>query len=331
MSIAIVRAGILDTMQDLGRTGYGAWGINVGGVMDRFAAQVANALVGNPLHGGVIEMHFPAARIVFGADALISLTGANFSPYIDEIPVGCWRPLLVRKGSVLSFRGRRYGNRCYLSVHGTPEVAPWLGSVSTNLKTGTGGLAGRPLQKDDRISFKPGKYARLQSSATVVPLPWSVPWEDIYDTRDSIFFTAGREWPWLSEGSQQTVVTSQWRIDPRSDRMGYYLNGTPLEFRERHELLSSGVTFGTIQALPGGGMVVLMADHQTTGGYPRIGHIVSAHLPRLAQQGANDALTFEMVSLDAAEKMLLSLQSTLDRMARSCADKLHRYEETYRS
>lgn len=332
MSICIVQAGILDTVQDLGRTGYGGWGINTGGVMDRFAAQAANVLAGNAVRTGVIEMHFPAARILFERNALISITGADFKPYINEVPVGTWRPLLVRKGSVLSFRGRGRGNRCYISVHGGLVVAPWLGSVSTNLKTGTGGPAGQALQKGDRIQQGQGPYTFLEAQGgDALALPWSVPWEGVYDASDSVFFTAGREWPWLSEASQQTFVTARWRIDSRSDRMGYYLNGTLLSFRERRELLSSGVSFGTVQALPGGGMVVLMADHQTTGGYPRVAHVVSAHLPRLAQLGAHEEFRFRMVTLGEAEKMVLSLQSIMDRIARSCADKLQTYGEAYRS
>ncbi len=331
MSIRVIQAGMLDTLQDTGRTGYGAWGINAGGVMDRFAAQACNALVGNDAGTGVIEMHFPAARLLFDVDCLISLGGADFKPHINDVPVSPWKPLLVRQGSTLSFKGKRWGSRCYMAVHGGFGAVPWLNSVSTNLKIGTGGWAGRALKKDDILSVHSGLPAFLRGNTGAGALPWSAPWEDVYHADDVIFFIAGNEWTWLSRASQQDFMENTWRIESRSDRMGYYLSGTALAFGERRELLSSAVSFGTVQALPDGGIVVLMADHQTTGGYPRVAHIASAHLPKLAQAGAGDAVRFNRISLEDAEKMLLSQQARTERMVRSCVDKLQSYGQAYRS
>jgi len=331
MSVRVIQAGMLDTLQDMGRTGYGAWGINAGGVMDRFAAQVGNALVGNDADTGVIEMHFPAARLLFEADCLISLTGADFKPHINDVPVSPWKPLLVQKGNTLSFRGKRWGSRCYMAVHNGFDAVPWLNSVSTNLKTGTGGWTGRALKKDDILSVRSGMPAFLHGNIQTTSLPWSAPWEDIYHADGPVFFITGNEWAWLSEASQRDFTDNEWRIESRSDRMGYYLSGAALVFSGRRELLSSAVSFGTVQALPDGGIVVLMADHQTTGGYPRVAHIASAHLPKLAQFGAGDAICFNRVGLDDAEKMLLSQQARTERMVRSCIDKLQAYGQAYRS
>jgi len=331
MRVHVIQAGILDTLQDMGRRGYGAWGINVGGAMDRFAAQAANALVGNEAGEAVIEMHFPAAQLLFDTDCLISVTGADFKPYIDDVPVNTWKPLLVRQGSSLVFRGRRWGCRCYMAVHRGFGAAPWLGSISTNLKIGAGGLTGRALKKGDIIPLLTGLPEVFRSRAEAGALPWSISWEDVYTADDRVFFTTGREWNWLSKASQQAFMEQAWRIDSRSDRMGYYLSGSPLMFDERRELLSSAVSFGTVQALPDGGMVVLMADHQTTGGYPRVAHIASAHIPKLAQLGAGDTLRFAILNLDDAEKMLLSQKARIERIVRSCLDKLQAYGQAHRS
>lgn len=332
MSIRVDHAGLLDTLQDLGRTGYGSWGINTNGVMDRFAAQAANALVGNAVDAGVLEMHFPASRLLTEIDCLISITGADFRPCIDNVPVQLWKPLLVRKGSTLSFVGKRWGSRCYVAVFGGFAVTPWLGSVSTNLKTETGGWQGRALRRNDVLSLCSGMPLGLTTTtAAVTPLPWSVALGDVYSVANGVQFIAGREWSWLTEASQQAILTERWRVDFRSDRMGYSLQGPVLAFKERYELLSSGVSFGTVQGLPGGRLVILMADHQTTGGYPRVAHVVSAHLPLLGQLGAGDTIQFHKTTPEAAENMLLSLHNRIDRMVRSCVDKLQRYAQAHRS
>jgi len=201
--------------------------------------------------------------------------------------------------------------------------------VSTNLKTGTGGWQGRALRKNDLLPLCSGIPRGLTTVAAVTPLPWSVGWEDVYSAANGVQFIAGREWDWLTEASQQAILTERWRVDSRSDRMGYSLQGPVLAFRERHELLSSGVSFGTVQGLPGGALVILMADHQTTGGYPRVAHILSAHLPLLAQLCAGDTIQFYKTTPEAAENILLSLQSRIDRMVRSCADKLQAYVQAH--
>src|SRR5688572_30082640 len=140
MSIQVMRSGVLDTIQDTGRFGYSKWGINPGGTMDRYASQAANALVGNSLADAVIEIHFPAAEFLFHENCLISLTGADFTPRINDIPVRSWKCIAVKKGSILSFRHKQKGWRGYMAVHGGIKTAPWLDSRSTNLKIAAGGF-----------------------------------------------------------------------------------------------------------------------------------------------------------------------------------------------
>lgn len=325
MSLEILKAGILDTIQDAGRHGYAKWGIGPGGVMDCYASHVANALVGNDADAAVIEMHFPAPQVLFHCDVLVALTGADLAPSLqrDEIPV--WKPVLLKAGNVLSFHRRNKGARCYLAVRGGFGVVPWLGSCSTNLKTNVGGFQGRALKKGDVVPLLENRFSKVIPGAFKA-LPWSANYTQVYGDSDEICFTSGHEWNWLSEMSQGSLLTQSFTIGSASDRMAYHVSHPPLTFRKKHELLSSAVCAGTIQALPGGNLLILMADHQTTGGYPRIGHVATAHLPRLAQMNGGEAFRLKKISVEESEKMLVSLGHDLRNIYAACRKNLEMYE-----
>jgi antagonist of KipI len=325
MSLCIVKPGVFDTVQDNGRYGYSKWGINPGGTMDRYAAQLANALVGNELTAAIIEIHFPAAEIQFQETSLISVTGADFTPFVNDTPVPLWKPLAIKSGGVLSFRGKRQGARCYLAVHAGLSIQPWLESFSTHTKVSAGGWMGRSLKKNDTLPFFLGRYSIDPLSTDVEVLPWSVNVQSVYTPPALISFVVGNEWSWLTSAAQQQLLDQAFHIDSSSDRMGYYLQEKPIAFQYREELLSSAVSMGTIQALPDGGLIVLMADHQTTGGYPRIGHVITAHLPRLAQRNGNETIRLNKISLADAEKIVFSLHQEVRNLQRSCREKLDQY------
>lgn len=325
MSLEILKAGVLDTVQDAGRPGYRRWGIGPSGVMDPYASRVANALVGNDAHAALLEMHFPAPHILFHRDAIVTLTGAGMVPTVQEYGVPLWKPLIVKAGSVLTFHRRNNGARCYLAIRGGIAVTPWLGSRSTNLKVNAGGFQGRALRKGDVIPVHDDTFPKGITAAFKV-LPWSVNYPAVYRPDDEIFFTPGHEWSWLSETSRRDVLTQPFMIESSSDRMAYHVSHRALTFRKKQELLSSAVCAGTIQALPGGNLLILMADHQTTGGYPRIGHVATAHLPRLAQLNANDMFRLKKISVEESEKMLLSLGRDLRDIQAACRKKLEDYE-----
>src|ERR1700694_778303 len=153
MSLSIIKPGLLDTIQDMGRIGYGNWGIGPGGAMDGYAAQVSNLLVGNCNGQASIEIHFPGPQILFEQNTLIAVTGANFSPMINDQAIPGWQPVVVRKNTVLHFPSLVSGSRCYISVHGGFCMEKWLNSYSTNLKAGVGGWHGQPLKKGDELPF----------------------------------------------------------------------------------------------------------------------------------------------------------------------------------
>jgi antagonist of KipI len=322
MSIRILKSGIWDTVQDIGRYGYGKWGINPSGVMDRYAAQAANALVGNELTEGVIEIHFPSGRYLFQEAALISICGSDFSPLLDDIPVSPWTTISVKKNNILSFQKNKWGTRCYLAIHGGMDLPEWLGSLSTNIKASAGGLNGSILKKEDVIFIRQGKYDPAKMIYEKPVLPWQVSTQAVYKDPDTVFFLEGNEWNWLTIPSQEQMLSIHFSIHSSSDRMASYLRHAPVEFLKREELISSGVSFGTIQALPSGNLVVLMADHQTTGGYPRIGHIITAHLPKFSQLRPGENFQLKRISIEDAEKMVFSLQHDLRILQLACREKL---------
>ena len=310
MSIRIIKAGILDTIQDAGRTGYQHLGINPNGVMDAFSARLANALLGRDMSAPVIEMHFPAPHILFEEETVLCLAGADFSPTVNGHKIPMHHPVAVNKNSLLKFERSEYGTRCYLALSQDLFLPSWLNSYSTHLKAGAGGWQGRSLIKNDRIPFQPNK----KIAAHLGQKEWEVfPWksQEQVDKRPEIQFLLGSEWHWMTSEAQETFQSSWFQVTIDADRMGYQLAGPELEMATEEQLVSSAVSFGTVQLLPTGQLIVLMADQHTTGGYPRIAHVISAHLPLLAQKKPNDVIQFRLTDLETAERKLTGQQKYL--------------------
>ncbi len=315
MSVLVKKGGLLSTVQDLGRKNFRCFGINPNGAMDRQAARLINILLGNDETEAVLEMHFPAPILEFEKDAIIALGGADFGAKLNQQEIESWRLYFAAKGSVLNFTEKLFGNRAYLAVKGGFEIEKWLGSFSTNLRAGIGGFEGRSLQKDDRIEFN-GKWkmenGKFKNRNLKFPYKISNDLIPAYSSRPTVRIIAGAEFERLTAVSEQAFQTQNFTVSPNSDRMGFRLSGEPLYLLENLELVSSAVDFGTIQLLPDGQIIILMADHQTTGGYPRIAHVVSRDLPVLAQLGANDKVNFELISLQEAEDLIIKFEKDLN-------------------
>lgn len=307
MSILIEKKGVFDTIQDLGRNGFRKFGVNPNGVMDTSAARLINTLLGNIENEAVLEMHFPAATIRFEQDALIALGGADFGASIEDKPIGNWQTHHARKGSILRFERPVSGNRCYLAVKGGFVIEEWLASASTNTKAGVGGIKGRNLISTDRIPFKiPFDKKKIFRSVRIARS--AVP---AYADSAAIRFIAGAEYRNLTALSEHLFAAETYLISKNSDRMGFRLKGKNLIFLSETEIISTAVNFGTIQLLPNGQMIILMADHQTTGGYPKIGHIIKQDLPLIAQMGDGDEVRFNIVSIKEAEDITLGFEKDL--------------------
>ncbi|MBL7749620.1 MAG: biotin-dependent carboxyltransferase family protein [Chitinophagaceae bacterium] len=325
MSLKIIKAGIMDTIQDGGRYGHQHLGINPNGAMDRYAMQVANALVGNELNEAVIELHFPASVFMFSQPALIALSGADFSASINGEPVPNLHCIAVNKNDALQFHRPLHGARAYLAVRGGLEAIDWLQSKSTNLKAGVGGYKGRSLEKGDeiRIKRKEETLPFLKEEEFKV-LPWSADIKFCENTKE-LLVLPGSEWDRLTGEAKDLFISTPFIVTKQSDRMGYRLLNNPLQAVTNEEMISSAVCFGTIQLLPDGKLIVLMADHQTAGGYPKVATVITAHHSRLAQLKAGDGIWFRLADHATAEEMLGRQQQHLQQLQNACILKLQNY------
>ena len=331
MSLKIVKTGMLDTIQDLGRFGYQQFGINPTGAMDRNAAAIANILVGNEPGDAVIEIHFPAPSISFDEPVMIALSGADFDANIEGNSIPLNHPVVINRNRTLQFRSLKNKSRCYLAIKNGMKLLKWLNSYSTNLKAEAGGFSGRKLLKDDIIELNDDvhNYKLADENDPIAIgfkiLPWKVNQESGIDLTEELMILKGNEWDWLDKASQEKFLKNPFFISPNSDRMGYRLASEPLYSTIKTELISSAVSFGSIQLLPDGQLIILMADHQTTGGYPRLGNVISVHLPMLAQMQAGEQIRFNFTDHQTVENLLLKQHQHLTQLQIACKLRLENY------
>jgi antagonist of KipI len=315
VSFRIESFGLLTTVQDLGRRGYQHLGVGPGGAMDEVSHRLANLLVGNPAEAATLELTLSGPTLQFKTETLIALCGADLSPTIAGQPVPLWRPVLVGTGTQLRFGRPVEGVRCYLAVEGGVQVPGVMGSTSTHLSAGFGGFQGRPLKVGDRVEPGPGsgeRYPSLrrrfrQGQSLFLAPDWFVPWSrDLDFIRPSVLrFLPGPQWPLLTSASRQSLLESAFQVAPNSDRMGLRMQGPKLSLERPLEMVSSGVATGTLQLPPDGSLILLMADRQTTGGYPRLGEVASVDLPRAAQLRPGETLRLAPMALPEAQALLL--------------------------
>lgn len=323
MTIEILKAGMLTTVQDLGRVGYQKYGVIKSGAMDFESLQIANGLVGNPKNEAAIEMTLFGASFLFHHDTIIALTGADMSPTINGKPIKTYRSILVTKGSVLKVGQAKKGCRSYLAVAGGIQVPDVMGSHATYLRAEIGGYHGRSLDKEDSVHTNEFTDDNLKLWATLckkrdtntifIESEWTVnvKLKPDFSAGPTLRVFEGREYDWLTAESNQQLFAETFRVSPESDRMGYRLNGPQLELKHTKELLSEPVTFGTIQSPAGGKPILLMADRQTTGGYAKILQIATVDLPVAAQLKPGDTFTFQKIHHSEAEALYLERELEL--------------------
>jgi antagonist of KipI len=326
VTVELLDPGLLSTVQDLGRTGHRRHGVVVGGAMDRRSHAVANILVGNDPGAATIEMTLMGAALRFPAETLIALAGGGMRGEIGGEPVPLRRPVLVPAGAELRFTPTNIGCRTYLALAGGIDVPPVLGSRSTYLRAGLGGLQGRALQAGDRLAAGVPtalgeRLARLLA-ADRGELPFAATtWFASADLDPSlrqsphVQVLPGLQATAFNQDSLAAFHAERYTLSPRSDRMGYRLDGPALSLSIQRDLLSEAVTTGTVQVPPEGLPIVLMADAQTTGGYPRIAQVVDADLPVLGQLRPGDTLRFVPVGLAMAEQRRRRIRLDLKRLA----------------
>jgi antagonist of KipI len=331
--IKVIKPGLLSTVQDLGRYGFQKYGVIVSGSMDPVAHRISNWLVGNDENEAVLEMTLTGPVLEFQENCLISICGGDLSPSIGGDPVPLWRSILVKRGSTLKFGGCRNGARAYLAIGGGIDVPSVMKSRCTYLRAGIGGLDGRSLKEGDTLESRPLQEDSKDIMDYLIPylenktyteIDWSISSEliAIHQSQKAIRVIKGPEYNLFTEKSRQSFFGKAFKVSPQSDRMGYRLQGTQLFMKQDIEMISEAVTFGTIQVPSDGNPIILLADRQTTGGYPRIGQVASVDLPLIAQTKPGEELSFTDITHENAQRLLLNREKQLRHLKQGIALKL---------
>lgn len=290
--IEIIKPGFYTLIQDIGRNEYQEYGMPVAGVMDRDSYRLANYLVENTFGEAVLEITMTGPEILFLEETEIGITGADMSPMINGAPIEMYTTILVSKGDVLSFGKLKNGFRSYLSINGGFEVDKKMNSRSTYAYAGVGGFYGRALEIGDAIPVGVRGSVQLKKVPELLFIkPFST---------TSIRVIQGPEFEVLKLGEDSCFFSTEYCIENNSNRMGFRLKGRSIA-HDAKEMLSTGIVNGTIQLPPEGMPIVLLADAQTTGGYPRIANVIQSDLPLLAQLKPGDKLRFRKVTIEEGQ------------------------------
>lgn len=303
----VVQPGLLTTVQDKGRHGYQQYGVPVSGAMDSYALMVANLLVGNGEGDACLEITVLGPRLRILGDTVVSITGADLSPVVNNNPLPMWEAVKVCSGDTISFGHPERGCRSYLAVAGGIDVPEVMGSRSTYVKSRLGGLEGRPLRSGDRL--RAGE-TRGEISAKKLP-PQYIP---EYQAENELRVILGPQDDYFTEKGIQTFLHSEYMISIQADRMGCRLEGPPIEHKAGADIISDGVLQGAVQ-VPGDGLpIILLADRQTTGGYVKIAIVSTVDLPKLAQAEPGDRVRFLQVTEEEAYQLLREYDQTIDAL-----------------
>ena len=302
--IEVLAPGLFTTVQDLGREGFGPIGVSPSGAADSVSLRLGNRLVANYESAPALEMTLLGGTFRFPEGAVVALTGSDFGADLDGDPVDLWTSIEARPGQTLRVGSTRSGARCYLSVQGGIDVKHFLGSASTHVLTGLGGLNGRPLKQGDVLKIAPttGSFRNRMIDPRII---------EHLSRRSVLRVTAGPQSDWFPEASRRLFYASAYRVAEESSRMGLRLEGSPVPARSEREMITEGVSLGAIQIPAGGQPIILFVDQQTTGGYPKIANVISADIHRVGQLRPRDEIRFERIELEAARSLLREQEELL--------------------
>jgi len=311
--IQVLEPGLLTTVQDLGREGFGPLGVSPSGAADAVSMRMGNRLLGNNPRAAALEMTLLGGTFAFPDGAVIVLAGSDFGATLEEKPVELWRAVEAKPGQVLRMGPTRSGARCYLCVQGGIVIEPFLGSASTHLLSGLGGHEGRALRKGDVLKIGEIKRFQRDSYPRRPDREWvlSPKVMQVLVPRKVIRVTDGPQSDWFSEAAQDVFYRSAYRVAEDSNRMGIRLHGAAIAAPTGGEMISEGVSLGAIQVPEGGQPIILFVEQQTTGGYPKIANVISADFHRLGQLRPRDEIRFERVDPLGARSMLTFQEAIL--------------------
>ena len=302
---------MLTTVQDLGRYGYERYGVPVSGAMDQFALRAANLLVGNPPHAAALEITLAGPTLRATDKCLIAVTGADLSLRVNDWEMPPWMAIFVRQGWTITFGDRKSGCRAYLAVAGGIDVMPIMGSRSTYLSGGFGGVEGRALRQGDVIPvgvvpFHLPERAGRSFPSNLVP---------DYSDAPEIHVVLGPQDDYFTDEGMATFLSGEYQVGPTSDRMGYRLQGPEIAHKGRADIISDGIPLGAVQVPANRQPIVMMADRQTTGGYPKIATVISADIPLLAQcLPGQSTVRFEAIGVEEAQSRYRRMMKALEEV-----------------
>ena len=294
-TIKILDAGLLTTVQDLGRYGFQRYGVSASGVMDEYSAKIANKLVGNKVGEAVLETTLKGVQIEFLQNTAVAITGGNCDVTLNGTKIELWQSYLVNRGDILKMGICRSGLRNYLAFAGGIDVPIIMNSKSTNLKAKVGGFNGRKLMTGDILSVGVGSLE--------TPLTLNKHYIPTYSKDIKVGVILGQQDDYFTEAGIKTFLNETYTVTQESDRMGIRLSsvsGATIEHKNGADIISDGITFGAIQVPGSGQPIVMMADRQTTGGYTKIGNVISSDLAKLAQATPGTKVKFVEYTLEQA-------------------------------
>jgi len=307
-SIRVLSPGMMTTVQDLGRFGCQRLGISPAGAMDAYSLRLANLLVGNAAGEACLEITLLGPRLEFTAPTVFALTGADLSPALNGLAVEMWATVPVERGDVLSFGGARSGCRTYLACRGGFLIPPVMGSKSTLTRATLGGLDGGPLKAGDELPIAPSPERRPSGRAPSAyrrQFGQSVIARMILGPQDECF----------TRETFRLLLGSSFTVNRNSDRMGLRLSGPRLRHRGSADIVSDAVVAGAVQVPGDGNPIILTADRPTTGGYPKIGVVITPDVDLLGQAKPGDEVRFTAVSLEQAHQVYRQYMEGFDRFA----------------
>lgn len=294
MKLTVTYPGTLTTVQDRGRFGMQEFGITQCGAMDQDACNLANRLVENDGSEAVLEMTVMGASFSIEGKGLIALTGADMQPKLNHVPIPMNQAIPVKSGDVLEMGMAVNGCRSYLAVSGGFDIETVMGSRSTDLKSGIGGFCGRALRVNDVLYGSETPIVIGNTRLKVQRKP--------YSQSITLRFIPGPQADMFSREAMQGFLQAVYKVDAKSDRMGCRLEGPAITALNGTDIVSDGIAAGSIQVPANGKPIVLMSDHQTTGGYAKIGTVISADLPKLAQLMPGGQVKFQAVTVEQIQK-----------------------------
>jgi antagonist of KipI len=313
--IQVLEPGLFTTVQDLGREGFGPMGVSASGAADKISLRMGNRLLANHQGAPGLEMTLLGGTFAFPDGAVLALAGSDFGATLEEKPIELWRAHVAKPKQVLRLGPTRSGARCYLCVQGGIEVEPFLGSASTHILSGLGGLEGRALRKGDELKIGTRYVKSLAPfSASKPDREWALSPRtmEVLEPRKVIRVTDGPQSGWFSEGAKKAFYESTYCVAEDSNRMGIRLQGAAIPTPAGGEMISEGVALGAIQVPEGGQPIILFVEQQTTGGYPKIANVISADFHRLGQLRPRDEIRFQRVEPRGARSMLAFQEMVLE-------------------